>query len=246
MRFVPLLGAREVHFMVQPQLLHLLRGAPGLGEVRNYWTEDPLPPHEVDTEVMELPYLLRTTLSSLPPPYPGLARQLAARPRLHLPDDGRLRVGLLWAASDWDRSRTIPLPTLAPLLDIEDVQFYSLQQGEASRDPLLPRYGIERLSHRTGEIAGAALAMQELDLVISIDGMPAHLAATLGRPTWLMLKHEADWRWMEGRQDSPWYPSMRLFRQKRPGDWAGVAAQVADALRTVCAATEARLERSAA
>jgi ADP-heptose:LPS heptosyltransferase len=88
--------------------------------------------------------------------------------------------------------------------------------------------------------------MCALDLVIAIDGMPAHLAATLGRPTWVMLKHEADWRWMEQREDSPWYPTMRLFRQPRRGDWAAVAQQVASQRRLVAQAQRRRREVSAA
>ena len=86
------------------------------------------------------------------------------------------------------------------------------------------------------KIAQAAAAMCELDLVISIDGMPAHLAATLGRPTWLLLKHDADWRWMDDGDTTPWYPTMRLFRQRAPGAWDGVIAQVAAALHQVAGA----------
>jgi hypothetical protein len=233
MRFLPQLGAARVHFLVQPALLRLLQGAPGLGEVRNCWTDDPLPPHEVDMEVMELPYALRTTPATLPPPYPHLHGQLPTRLDLELVDDGRLRVGLLWAVSDWGHDRSAPLAALAPLLAIDEVQFYSLQQGQAARDPLLRKLDIVRLSSRTSEIEVAAAAMCQLDLVICTDAMPAHLAATLGRPTWVLLKHDADWRWMEGREDSPWYPSMRLFRQPRPGDWRGAAEQIALALRTL-------------
>jgi hypothetical protein len=239
MRFVPQLGAREVHFMVQPPLVQLLRDAPGLGDVRNYWTADPLPPHEVDLEVMELAYALRTTVATLPPPYPHLHGQLP-RDRLHLPSEGRLRVGLLWAASDWDCTRSVPLPALAPLFALEEVQLYALQQGEAGADPLLQRLDIERLAPRTTDIGMAAAAMSQLDVVITIDGMPAHLAGTLGRPTWVMLKHDADWRWMDQREDTPWYPTMRLFRQPRAGDWNAVAQQVAAALRTL---TRAQRER---
>jgi hypothetical protein len=229
MRFVPQLGARQVHFMVQPQLVGLLRGAPGLGDVRNYWTDDPAPAHEVDIEVMELAYALRTTLATLPPPYPHLPAQLP-RPKLEIPGDGRLRVGLLWSASDWDRSRSIPLHVLAPLFGVEEVQFFSLQQGEAANDPLLQRLDIERLSPQTVAIEDAAAAMCALDLVISVDGMPAHLAGTLGRPTWVLLKHDADWRWMERRRDSPWYPTVRLFRQPAPGDWEAAVKEAAEAL----------------
>jgi ADP-heptose:LPS heptosyltransferase len=233
-----------VHFLVQPHLVELLRGAPGLGEVRDYWTDDPLPPHEVDTEIMELPYALRMTLPRLPPPYPHLRDQIARITDLALPAEGRLRVGLLWAASDWDRARTVPLAALAPLFALEEVRFFSLQQGEAASDPLLQRLDIACLSPRTRQVEAAAAAMDALDLVICVDGMPAHLAGTLGRPTWVLLKHAADWRWMDARADTPWYPSMRLFRQQREGDWSAVAREVAAALQSLAAAHRQRTEAS--
>lgn len=225
MRFLPLLGARALHFMVQPHLLALLRGAAGLGHVHDYWSDAAPPPHDVDVEVMELPYVLRTTLATLPPPCADL-RLPPVPDDLLPPADGRLRVGLLWAASAWDGSRSITLETLAPLLALEGVRFHALQQGAAACDPELSQRDVVQLAPRTREIATAAAVMRRLDLVISIDGMPAHLAATLGVPTWLLLKHEADWRWMEQRSDSPWYPSMRLFRQPRAGDWHAVVQAV--------------------
>lgn len=226
MRFLPLLQARQLHFLVQPPLVELLRGTPGLGEVRNYWTEDPLPAHEVDLEVMELPYVLRCTLERLPAPGPRPANV----PPFPLAQDGRLRVGIVWSCSHWEPSRSIPLPALAPLFAVDGARFFSLQQGEPASDPQLRHLPVEPLSSRTAEIPMAAAAMQSLDLVISIDSMPAHLAGLLGRPTWVLLKHEADWRWMDGRADSPWYPGMRLFRQERPGDWEGLGREVAAAL----------------
>jgi hypothetical protein len=232
LRFVPLLQARQVHLLVQPPLVALLRGAPGLGEVRNYWTEEPLPPHEVDLEVMELAYALRMTVPRLPPPYPHLPQQLPRTLPFALGDEGRLRVGMVWAASDWDETRSVPLPALAPLFALEQVQFFSLQQGEAAADPLLQRLDIEPLSAHTAAITLAAAAMCALDLVICVDAMPAHLAGTLGLPTWVLLKHEADWRWMDAREDSPWYPTMRLFRQPRAGDWDAVAKRVASELHS--------------
>jgi hypothetical protein len=231
MRFIPCLAAKHVSFLVQPHLVELLRDAPGLGDVRNYWTDDPLPAHEVDLEVMELAYALRSTLGTLPPPYPHLQDRLPRGPAFAIADDGRVRVGLLWSASDWDTTRSIPLQLLAPLFAVEGVRFHSLQQGAASTDPLLERLDLERLSPHTADIRMAAAAISAMDLVISIDGMPAHLAGTLGTPTWVLLKHQADWRWMQGREDSPWYPSMRLFRQERDGDWQGVARHVAAALQ---------------
>ena len=239
LRLVPHLRARHVHLMVQPPLVDLLYGGPGLGDVRNYWAEAPEPAHEVDMEVMELAYALRLRLPDLPPPYPHLAAQVAAPQALRLADDGRLRVALLWSASDWDGSRSAPLPALGPLFALDGIRFFSLQQGEAAKDPLLEQLPIERLSSRTADLPLAAAAMRQMDLVISIDGMPAHLAGTLGRPTWLLLKHRADWRWMERREDTPWYPSMRLFRQGRDGDWTGLLQRVALELRTFRSATPA-------
>lgn len=228
MRFLPLLRAGTLHFLVQPPLVELLRGAPGLGDVRDYWAEAP-PPHEVDLEVMELPYLLRCTPDQLPRPGPcpvGL-------PAFPLPRDDRLRVGLVWSCSHWEPSRSVPLAALAPLFALDEVCFYSLQQGDPAADPQLRQLPVEPLSSRTADIRMAAAAMLSLDLVISIDSMPAHLAATLGRPTWVLLKHEADWRWMEGRDDSPWYPGLRLFRQARAGDWEGLGRDVAAALHVM-------------
>jgi len=232
-RFVPPISriAREVHLLVQPQLLALLQGAPGLGQVRNAWTDDPAPAHDVEIEVMELAYALRVRMENLPPSYPHLRERAAAHAAaVQLPQDARQRVGLLWAASDWDDTRSIPLSALEPLLAVRSARFFSLQQGKAAHDPLLQRLPVVSLSNRTGEVVAAAAAMLQLDLVITCDGMPAHLAATLGRPTWLLLKHEADWRWMEQRGDTPWYPAMRLFRQPAAGDWDSVVRAAARAL----------------
>jgi len=231
MRFVPQLASRasELHFLVQPLLLGLLEGAPGLGQVSNAWTDEP-PEHEVEIEVMELAYALRCQADSIPPPLPYLRDRLHAPGALRTGSPSTLNVGLLWAASDWDASRSVPFDMLQSVLAIERVRFFSLQQGPAATDAAVTRYGLEPLSERTTRIEDAAAAMLGMDLVICVDGMPAHLAATLGRPTWVMLKHDADWRWMRTRSDTPWYASMRLFRQPHEGDWSSVAARIAAAL----------------
>lgn len=242
-RFVPQLAAiaREVHVMVQPALLELFAGAPQLGAVHNGWTQWwPPPPHEVEVEIMELAYALRVTAPTLPAPYPHLRDRAAGKLPIELPRDAGLRVGLLWAASDWDASRSIPLELLRPLLQLPDVRFFSLQQGDAGDDPRVTQLGIEPLSRHTADIVAAAAAVLELDLVITVDNMMAHLAGTLGRPTWVLLKHEADWRWMDGRADSPWYPSIRLFRQPRPGDWEAVVERAAAALAEMGSAPDSR------
>ncbi|MBK6008964.1 hypothetical protein JJB11_22940 [Ramlibacter ginsenosidimutans] len=247
MRFLPELGAARLHFLVQPPLVDLLRGVPGLGEVRNYWTDDPLPPHEVDLEVMELAYALRMTLERLPPPPSAQLRSRLPQPRdKTVPDDDRLRVGLVWASSPWDTTRSIGLQALAPLFALPEIRFFSLQQGEPAHDPLLQGLDIEILSPHTTDVRAAAAAMCALDLVIAVDAMPVHLAGTLGVPTWVLLKHQADWRWMQGRDDTPWYPALRLFRQPQPGDWDAVAQRVAAALheRALAHAGRARLSEA--
>lgn len=232
-RYVPLVRqlARRVTVLSQPHLLPLLAGAPQLGEVLDGWSGKPAPPHEVDVEVMELAYVFRSSIETVPSPCPQLADRAAVRLPVALPDDGRLKVGLLWAASDWDTSRSVPLEALEPLLRVERAAFFSLQQGDPRGVALAGRMGVEPLSHHTAPIESAAAAMLAMDLVITVDAMAAHLAGTLGRPTWLLLKHRADWRWMQGRSDSPWYPGVRLWRQPRPGHWQPVVAAVSRALR---------------
>jgi hypothetical protein len=233
-RFIPALArlAREVHVMIQPPLLGLLAGAPELGQVHNGWTEWwPPPPHDVEIEVMELAYATRATVDTVPPPYPNLAGRVRGRLPFALSAEGGLRAGLVWAASDWDQTRSIPLSALEPLLQVPGVRWFSLQQGSAAEDPLIERSGMVALSAHTREITAAAAAMLQLDLVVTADNMVAHLAATLGRPTWVLLKKAADWRWMEARSDSPWYPTVRLFRQEREGNWHSVVEQAVQALR---------------
>lgn len=233
MRFVPMVAAqaRELHFLVQPKLLPLLEGLPGLGQVSNGWT-DHAPPHEVEMEVMELAYALRCTAGRVPAPLPAL-RERSARHRLAPEAQAMLdgtpaglrKIGLLWSASDWNPTRSIPLEVLSPLLQVPGLRWFSLQQGEAAQ-----AVGMVPLAHWTSAIEDAAAAMLQMDLVIAVDGMPAHLAASLGVPTWLLLKQHADWRWMEGCEDSPWYPAMRVWRQARQGDWGDVVERVARAL----------------
>jgi hypothetical protein len=231
-RFIPQLceSACDVIVRMQPHLLPLFQDAPRMGKVLNGWSDQPPPPHEVGIEVMELAYAYRSTPARVPPPA-RLAARVAGSFAGALPDDGRLKVGLLWAASAWDASRSVPLPLLRPLLEVPEARFFSLQQDDAPGVVQAARMGVEPLSRHTANIAAAAAAMLQLDLVITVDAMLAHLAGTLGRPTWVMLKQEADWRWMQDRSDSPWYPGMRLWRQPAPGDWASLVQAMAAALR---------------
>jgi hypothetical protein len=120
---------------------------------------------------------------------------------------------LVWRASSWDERRSIDARELHSLLNVTNCKFYILQKDA---DALPPGCDVQRY---VVDVADTAALMLRLDLIISVDTMTAHLAGALGRPTWLLLPVDADWRWMQKRTDSPWYPTMKLFRQASPGDW---------------------------
>ena len=218
-RFVPMLRrvAAEVVVWAQPALIPILRTVPEVGTLLPLHDGAPECEYDTDLEIMELPHLLRVTPATLPAAVPYLHP-----PRRELPGDA-FKVGVVWAAGDWDGRRSIPPALLAPLARIPGVELHRLQRGAALAD--WPA-GVGWLSG-SDDVVEAASLMTALDLVISVDSMPAHLAGALGRPVWTLLHADADWRWMEGREDSPWYPTMRLIRQDRPGAWQGVAARVA-------------------
>jgi hypothetical protein len=236
-RYVPLLRSRahSVTLHIQPPLLNMFAGCADFGNVQNGWTDVP-PPHDVQVEIMELAYAFRSTQATLPKQVPYLPLENIRRCTAALPPlspGGGLRVGLIWAASDWDTRRSVPIEMLEPLGRARGVQFYSLQQGKSSDDCARAAFPISVLSRHTADITAAAAAMLQLDLIISVDSMTAHLAGALGRPVWLLLQHEADWRWMMKRSDSPWYPTMRVFRQHTQGHWNAVVHDVATALHQV-------------
>jgi hypothetical protein len=191
---------------------------------------------------MSLPLAVGTTLATIPAtvPYVTPPPNLAEAWRTTLADLPGLKVGLAWAGSQTntlDRYRSCRLESLAPLLDLPagDVTFFSLQKGAGSEQLHdSPRFA-ERVIDHTREFtdwADTAAFVANLELVISVDTGVVHLAGAIGKPVWTMLSTASEWRWLEqSRADSPWYPTMRLFRQERLHDWAGVARQVADELR---------------
>jgi ADP-heptose:LPS heptosyltransferase len=130
------------------------------------------------------------------------------------------------------------LETLAPLGAVSGIRFYSLQKGDAARQALHAPPGLEviDLSDELRDFADTAAALAGMDLVISVDTAVAHLAGAMAKPAWTLLKFAPDWRWLLGRDDCPWYPTMRLFRQREPGNWRPPVAAVAAALREFSAA----------
>jgi hypothetical protein len=216
-RFIPRLAmiAREVIVWAQPSLMPLLQAVPGIGVLLPLHEGAPEVEYDVDLEVMELPFVLRASLDTIPREIPYL--HVDAAPLR----GSRPRIGLAWRASSWERRRSMPFDALTPLLDLDGITWFSLQQGrrDDERHPAL-------LDISDGGMLDAAQRVKALDLMITIDSMPAHLAGALGVPVWTLLIHRPDWRWMDDRLDSPWYPSMRLFRRHPDEAWAGLVTRL--------------------
>ena len=246
-RFVPMLAERgaRVVLVVQDALVSLLAGLPGVAECIPFSASvaGRLPPFDMHCPIMSLPLALRTQLETIPPPaaLPPLppARLQAWEQRLG--PRKRLRVGLVWSGNPMqgnDLNRSMRLSTLLPLLDL-DVSFISLQKEPrpADRPLLTARQEILDPSDQLTDFVETASLVACLDLVITVCTSVAHLAATLTVPTWVMLPYIGDWRWLDDRDDSPWYPTMRLFRQDETRDFAAVVARVREELATLIAAS---------
>ena len=236
-RYAGHLRARGVRVILecQPALTRLLSGMAGVEVVGR---SDAPPPHDFHVPLLSLPHLLGTTYYSLPDAVPYLRAEPASREAwaARMGPRRALRVGLVWAGNPEfkaDRLRSPRLPAFLPLLDTPGVEFFGLQMGAGRQDleaagPLPP--GFRDLGAEIADFADTAAIMEELDLVISSCTAPAHLAGALARPVWTILPFSPDWRWFGGGAETPWYPTMRLFRQDRPGDWTPVLGRVAAAL----------------
>ena len=233
MRYAPLVAARcaGVILEVQAPLLPVAAQIAGVTVVAR---GDTLPAFDLHCPLLSLPLAFGTALDSIPDnsPYLSAAPERLAHWRERLGGAGGLKVGIAWAGSPIhrnDRNRSMALRQFAPLFDVAGIRWFSLQVGQESRAPSMPA----QLTDLAGELADfgeTAAAIAALDLVIAADTAVAHLAGALGKPTWMMLPFSPDWRWMLGRTDTPWYKSMRLFRQKRSGEWDDVVVAVKDAL----------------
>jgi len=233
-RFIPLAAARcsRVLLVCTPQLQPLLATLPGIAELQSPGTI-PFDSFATYAPLMSLPHLLGITLDNLPAKVPYLRAEPS---RLPLPSAANTsRIGLVWAGSPTqgnDRNRSCQLADFLPVLRVPGCQWFSLQVGDRAGDLVNFASPAELydLAPQLRDYADTAAAIAQLDLVISVDTSVAHLAGALGKPVWTLLCYNADWRWLTEREDSPWYPTMRLFRQTQPGDWAGVFARIAVAL----------------
>ncbi len=233
-RFLPQLQSivSELIVEVPPRLLELAPCFDGIGRVIT-WGEgarSSTPMWDVQMEVMELPYALRVSAADLTPQQGYLHLPQAQRVRVAevLGRRALPRVGVVWGAGTWNTSRSIAFAEFRALLDVDGVEFWNLQ-GEPEHGAWLVRRRDKpcRDVYECGDgIATLAAVIEQLDLVITVDTLAAHLAGALGVSCWLLLQHRADWRWMSGRENSPWYPSLRLMRQTQAGDWAGLLRQV--------------------
>ena len=252
-RYAPMVAARggRVVMEVQPPLVRLMHSLRGVAQV--VALGDPLPPFEAHCPLLSLPRAFATRLHSIPAAIPYLQADpahgggWAAR----LPTSG-LRVGLVWAGglhphangvTVFDQRRSLPLAAFAPLAGIAGVHLVSLQAGPAAEQLQTPPAGMAVLDPMgdMADFADTAALVMALDLVITVDTAVAHLAGALGRPVWMLSRSDGCWRWLEGRDDSPWYPSLRLYRQTVPFEWDPVIDRVREdlaalAMKAICQA----------
>lgn len=240
-RYAPRVAAMGAKVLLEghPALMPVFRDIPGVSAAIEL--NEALPAFDLQCPLMSLPLAFQTDLASISREVPYLAAQpaLVADWQRRLGKRSGMHIGIAWsgnAANEADRERTIALATVAPLFAVPACEFHVVQTDIRSAD----RTVLEQLpglrDHSTtlggsGDFTNTAALISELDLVISVDTSVAHLAGALGKPVWLMLPSDPDWRWLLGRNDSPWYPTMRLFRQALPGDWRGVIAAVTAMLR---------------
>jgi tetratricopeptide (TPR) repeat protein len=235
-RYAELVRARggRVIVLARPPLMHLMSWLEGC-EVAAL--DGPTPPHELHCPLLSLPHVMRTDKDSIPPP----ARFVVPAPMKQkwngiLGEKTGTRIGVVWAGAPAhrnDRNRSFACRFFAPLLQIPRTQWFSLQVGSAVAqldEPVL-QGKIQDLAPHLTDYAETAAAIANLDLVITADTSVAHLAGSLGTPVWVLTPFAPDWRWLLDREDSPWYPGLRLFRQKVAGDWAALMQSVEEELR---------------
>jgi len=238
-RFIPLvqqLGGNVIVEVDKP-LMPLLRTCAGIDQVFARW--EYLPPFDVHAFLLSLPRLLGTPRATLPDSVPYMAaeptqaaywrNELNALPRA-------FKVGICWQGNRTqtvDRQRSLPLGEFAPVAAVEGVHLVSLQKGYGTEQlkALGDRFPVTDLGSRLKTFMDTAALLMILDLVVTVDTACAHLAGALGVPVWIALPFNPDWRWLLGREDSPWYPTARLFRQTTPGAWSDVFRRIGEALR---------------
>jgi tetratricopeptide (TPR) repeat protein len=233
-RFVQALSVPGVSIVVECQkpLIGLLQAS--LGAVRVVAQGEPLPPFDLHLPLMSLPHVLGTRLDTVPASVPYLAADphKAARWRARIGGSADIAVGVVWSGNPEHKSdarRSLAAASVLPELAMPGIRLFSLQKDVRAGDiPLLHAMAghVTDLAPQFADFTDTAAALQALDLVIAVDTAVAHLAGALGRPVWMMTPYALDWRWLRDRENSPWYPTMRLFRQSRPQIWGDVIVRI--------------------
>ncbi|CAK0754302.1 putative Tetratricopeptide repeat protein [Azospirillaceae bacterium] len=247
MRYIPLVKQRggKIILGVPKAVSGLLEGSPDIDMF--VVSDTPLPPFDIQCPLLSLPLVFGTTPENTPPviPLPHPTSAEVARWKQEIPQDERLKVGLVWTGNpDFpaDRERSPGFDVISPLFETPNTLFVGVQVGpglEAIRDRNLPPHFIE-LGSRVQSFVDTAAIMLNLDLVISSCTSPLHLAGSLNVPTWSMQPFVPDWRWMMNSETTPWYPSMRLFRQPKRGAWGPVIETISAQLRALSEPSAAR------
>ncbi|MEW5728187.1 MAG: tetratricopeptide repeat protein, partial [Pseudomonadota bacterium] len=244
-RYVPAVAAMggKVVLAVPAPMVALFEGLDGAAHV--VASGAPLPVRvELNASLIDLPRLFGTTLATVPVAIPYLEPPARRRIPIVTAPTTHLRVGLAWAGArpDW----SMPFTAVAPLLGRPDIAVFGLQTGRMAEDArrLAHPALITDLAPTISDFADMAARIAELDVVVTVDGVVAHIAAAMGKPVLLMLSAAADWRWLQDREDSPWYPTLRVVRQDRTGDWTGVVTRVLMDLEARAAAEAQRRSES--
>lgn len=244
-RYLPLVRQRveRVIFECQPELLDLFTRCFSGVDVIARPADGTLPAADYDLQIpiMSLPRIFATDLARVPQnvPYLHADEQRSALWQQRLCGD-EFKVGIVWAGNPgyWhDHLRSMTLAALAPLAKVPNVHYYSLQKGAAAAEAAAPPAGMQLtdLAPQLNDFSDTTAAIAQLDLVISVDTAVAHLAGAMGKPVWTLIYTPPDWRWLLDRDDTPWYPTMRLFRQRQGGEWGEVMERVAQALERLAA-----------
>jgi tetratricopeptide (TPR) repeat protein len=242
-RYAPLIARRGARVIVEclQDLASLLKSVKGLHQV--IVRGETLPAFDLHCPLLSLPLVFNTTLESIPANIPYLTSDPLFvekwRDKLHA-DRSEYKTGLVWSGNPQhinEQKRSFSLSMFMPLSRVNDITFYSLQKGEAAKQAKNPPQGMKLIDYTEDmhDFSDTAAFVENLDLVISVDTAAAHLAGALGKPVWILLPFVPDWRWLLKRDDSPWYPTMRLFRQPALGDWESVIAKVAAELQKIMA-----------
>ena len=237
-RYLPLAAqlCKNLILACSAELMPIFATIPGVAQIRE---KEKIAVAEFDTylPLMSLPHVFGTTLDTIPATVPYVdAAALCRRkdnPSLLLSESEYPKIGIVWAGITNNRHRSCPLNEFLPILTVPEITFYSLQKGERRKDlsNLPPHIRVQDMESQLGDFGDLAVIIDQLNLVITVDTSVAHMAGALGKPVWVLLSHIPDWRWMLEGETTPWYPTMRLFRQTQPDDWTSVMERVAEALR---------------